>query len=328
MGPDWSPTHSDTGASRKANSLSLLPTSPCAAPAAAHAALMPSLAANHHVSSPTTPSPSPSPSPTGDPTDTAPSSEAPPHQTLWCPIPMPQDLARPSDASPADHVWPSIAEPHAHLLALSHHRGRLWLPGGDATPDVPPSNEDTPSCGPACPSHGRPHLPQPPPAPSPTSCAGAVPSPNITSPPDLSQPQNTPPPPTLPPSPSCSPIMVRSSVTPDPPARDTSSTGYTRGPSPPPSPPGIPPAAASSRRQSAPPLAPRSRPPPSEGSVCSGTRGRLAKATAPDPRVSAATRGCRTPPPSRRCYPPLPSRAPLGSHSRSRSPNHGPLFQP
>jgi len=101
-GPDWSPTHSDTGASRKANSLSFPPTSPGAARAAAHAArLMPSLAANHHVSSSTTPSPSPSP--TGDRTDTAPriprfSSEAPLHQTLWCPVPMPQDLARPSDA--------------------------------------------------------------------------------------------------------------------------------------------------------------------------------------------------------------------------------------
>ena len=138
--------------------------SPGAAPAAAHAALMPSLNAT---------------------------------------IPVPQDLARPSDAPPANHVWPSIAEPHAHPLGLSH-RGLPWLPGGDATPDVPSSTEDTPSCGPACPNHGRPHLLQPPPpVPSPTSCAGAVPSPNTTSPPDLSQPQDTPPPPTPPPSPSC-----------------------------------------------------------------------------------------------------------------------------
>ena len=215
-------------------------------------------------------------------------------------IPVPQDLARPFDAPPANHVWPSIVEPHAYPLGLSH-RGLPWLPGGDATPNVPSSTEDMPSCGPACPNHGRPHLLQPPPVPSPTSCAGAVPSPNTTSPPDLSQPQDTPPPPTPPPSPSCSPIMVRSSVTPDPPARDTSSTGYTLGPSPPPSPPGGPPATASSRRQSAPPLPPRSRPPPSGDSVCSGTRGRLAKAAAPDPRVSAATRSCRTgtPPPSR-----------------------------
>ena len=66
-------------------------------------------------------------------------------------------------------------------------------------------------------------------------------------------------------------------------------------------------------------------------SVCSGTRGRLAKAAAPDPRVSAATaqlpygdNTSLTPP----RHPPLPGRALLGSHSRSRSPNHGPLLRP
>jgi len=320
-GPDWSPTNSDAGASRNADSLSFPPTTPGATPAAPQVTPPLSLAADPHISSPTIHPPVSPTASEGNPTDTAPcishfSSEAPLRQTLWHPMPLPQEHAHPSAAPPDDHIWPSTAQ-QARPPALSC-RGRQWFPGGDATPDDLLSAKGPHSCNPASPSHGRQSLLQPPLASSSNSDTGAVPSPSprTESPLNPSPPQDTPPPPTPPPSPFSSPCLFCANITLDCPARNTFATDDTCNcPTPPPSPSGTPPAAASSRRRSAPPSAPRPRPPSSDDNVSSGTRGHLAAATAPNPHVSAATRGCQTPEPLSRLHPirPFGTAAPLAA---------------